>query len=379
MSQWYEQLRSQMPVTQQWAYFDHAAVAPLCLPAQTALQEWAADLAENGDANWGAWRKGVERVRRSAAKLLNADQAEIALIHNTTEGVNIVAEGFPWRAGDNVVLPASEFPTNLYPWMNLADRGVEVRQVATPNERLDLTAVAAACDERTRIVAVSWVGYATGWRNDLDALVELAHAQGALLFVDAIQALGVQPLDVSQTPVDFLAADGHKWLLGPEGAGVFYMRREHLARLRPLGVGWNSVKQAGEFSDSRFELRETAGRYEGGSYNMPGIAALGASLALLSEHGPQAIAERIDDVGNQLCDELINRGATIVSCREQRHRSGIVAFDWPTSEPPAEIQRRCRAQGAIVNNRGGHLRVSPHAYTNADDISRLCAALEATS
>ena len=195
--------------------------------------------------------------------------------------------------------------------------------------------------------------------------------------MDAIQALGVQPLDVRQTPVDFLAADGHKWLLGPEGAGVFFLRTEHLERLRPLGVGWNSVKQAGEFGDHRFDLRDTAARYEGGSYNMPGIAALGESLAMLGDYGPTLIAQRLDEVTTRLCDELTSRGATIVSSREPQRRSGIVAFDGPTDESPAEVQRRCRDRGVIVNQRGGHVRVSPHAYTNDEDIARLCAAVTA--
>lgn len=376
---WTADFRSQMPVTLQWAYFDHAAVAPLCEPGRLILREWADDLAAHGDANWFRWRKEVERARREAAKMISADTAEIALIHNTTEGVNLVAEGFPWSPGDNVVLPAGEFPTNLFPWLNLADRGVETRQVESDSIGLDLDALAAACDERTRIISVSWVGYATGWRADLDRLVELAHERGALLFVDAIQALGVHPLDVSKTPIDFLAADGHKWLLAPEGAGIFYIRREHLERLRPLGVGWNSVSQAGDFQDSSFNLRDTAARYEGGSYNMPGIAALAASLALFNEIGVDKIAQRLDQVILKLRDELAQRGATFASSADERHRSGILAVDWPSETPLAEIQRHCADRGVLLNNRGGHLRLSPHAYTNDDDIAKLCRALEAVA
>jgi selenocysteine lyase/cysteine desulfurase len=243
---WLE-LRRQMPCAEKWAYFDHAAVAPISAPARTALVAWANDLAENGCADWPRWAERLEDVRRRGAELISASTDEIALIRNTTEGVNLVAEGFPWQAGDNVVVPADEFPTNLYPWMNLAARGVEVRRVPVDQGRVDLDRLAAACDARTRIVAVSWVGYASGWRNDVDALVELAHGRGALLFLDAIQGLGVFPLDVRRTPVDFLAADGHKWLLGPEGAGLFYLRREHLDLLRPVGLGWNSVVQSYDF------------------------------------------------------------------------------------------------------------------------------------
>ena len=145
----------------------------------------------------------------------------------------------------------------------------------TDGGRLDLDRLAAACDDRTRIVSVSWVAYASGWRHDLDRLAELVHRRGALLFLDAIQGLGVFPLDVRKTPVDFLAADGHKWLLGPEGAGIFFIRREHLDRLRPVGVGWNSVRGAHDFSRIELLFKDTAARYEGGSQNVAGLSALG--------------------------------------------------------------------------------------------------------
>ena len=195
-------------------------------------------------------------------------------MRNTTEGINLVAEGFPWRDGDNMVTLADEFPSNQYPWMNLSSRGVECRRVPTIDGRVDLAAIERACDARTRIVAISWVNFAHGWRNDLDALAELAHRRGAHLFVDAIQALGVFPLDVRRTPIDFLAADGHKWLLGPEGAGLFDVRREHLEKLRPLGLGWNSVSQGRDYNRIELTVKDTAARYEGGSYNMAGLLGL---------------------------------------------------------------------------------------------------------
>ncbi len=367
-------LRREMPCAAKWAYFDHAAVAPISGPAQAALVAWANDLAENGCADWPRWARQLEQVRQSGARLLSAGPDEIALIRNTTEGISLVAEGFPWQPGDNVVVPADEFPSNLYPWMNLASRGVETRRVPVEQGRLDLDQLAAACDARTRIIAVSWVGYAGGWRNDVDALAELAHSRGALLFLDAIQGLGVFPLDVSRTPVDFLAADGHKWLLGPEGAGLFYVRREHLDRLRPIGVGWNSVVQAYDFQRIALDLKPTAARYEGGSYNMPGFMALGASLELLASWPTEQIAERILAVTDEICQRLSALGATIASCRQPPHASGIVSFELPGRNPVA-VRKHCLEQHVLLSCRGGRLRVSPHAYTNADDIERLIAAL----
>ena len=221
---------------------DHAAVAPLPAPARDAVLQWSREAAEVGDVAWPRWAERVEEVRRLCAALIGADEDEIAFVPNTTAGISLVAEGLPWRAGDNVVTLANEFPSNLYPWMNLGDRGVETRRVEAPQGRVEVDQILERCDARTRLISVSWVGYASGWRMDLAELVERAHQRGILVFLDAIQGLGVFPMDVRQTPVDFLAADGHKWMLGPEGAGIFYVRREHLQRLRPIGVGWNSVR-----------------------------------------------------------------------------------------------------------------------------------------
>ena len=208
--------------------------------------------------------------------------------------------------------------------MNLRDRGVETRQVPVRDGRVDPDLVLARCDERTRLVSVSWVGYATGWRLDLaECSSQRAHARGILVFLDAIQGLGVFPLDVHQTPVDFLAADGHKWMLGPEGAGLFYVRREHLERLHPVGVGWNSVVHATISRTLRLDWRPTAVRYEGGSQNMVGVLALGASLELLERLGltcqQSAIAARVLEVTDFACRRLGEAGARVVSQRQGEH------------------------------------------------------------
>jgi len=363
-----------MPVTERWAYFDHAAVAPLPEPSTDALIGWSRDAAQNGDTGWNSWDRQVEETRSLGARLIGAHPDEIALVRNTTEGINLVAEGFAWQPGDNVVLPDDEFPSNQYPWMHLADRGVEARRVKVDSGRLDLDRLEAACDGRTRIVAASWVSFSSGWRNDLDRLAEIAHRHGALLFVDAIQGLGVFPLDVGNTPVDFLAADGHKWLLGPEGAGLFYLRRERLQRLRPIGVGWNSVAGAHDFSRIELDFKPSAARYEGGSQNMAGMIALGASLKLLLRYGTQAIAERVLEITDLACPRLAQIGAAIASDRTAAHKSGIVVFEMPGRDPQGLLET-CRREGVALSCRNGRLRISPHAYNNADDVDRLVAAL----
>ncbi len=372
----WEAFRRQMPVSEKWAYFDHAAVAPLPSVARDVLCDWAAEAAAEGDTVWPVWSRRVEGCRALAARLLGADAAEIALVHNTTAGINLVAEGFPWQAGDNVVTLDNEFPSNQYPWLNLASRGVETRRIATDDGRVDLDRVVAACDQRTRIVSLSWVGYASGWRCDLAEAADAVHRRGALLFVDAIQGLGVFPLNVAEIPIDFLAADGHKWLLGPEGAGIFYLRREHLDRLRPLGVGWHSVAQGSDFSRIETNWKPTAARYEGGSQNIAGFLALSASLEMLMSLGTAAIAERILAMTDLACRRLTEIGAVVTTHREGKHRSGIVSFELPGQDPQA-LRQRCLDRQVALGCRAGRLRISPHAYVNEADIERLVAALAA--
>ena len=204
----------------------------------------------------------------------------------------------------------------------------------------------------------------------------MAHDRGALLFLDAIQGLGVFPLDVGKTAVDFLAADGHKWLLGPEGAGIFFIRREHLDRLRPVGVGWNSVVGAHDFSRIELALKPTAARYEGGSQNMAGLFGLGASLELLARFGSAAIARRVVEITDLACRRLEEIGAVIRSDRRPPHKSGIVVFELPGRDPAGPAAAAAQQAGVVLSCRGGRLRISPHAYNDAEDIDRLIEALE---
>jgi len=370
----HHELRRLMPVAQTWAYFDHAAVAPLPEPSRAAMAAQIDDQAENGDVNWPEWRKNVERVRTLGAELIGATPDEVAVIRNTTEGIGLVAEGFPWKTGDNVVVPSSEFPSNLYPWKHLESRGVEVRVVDAPNERVTPEMIDAACDSRTRIVALSWVGYATGWRNDPAVFAEIAHKHGAFFFLDAIQGCGVLPLDVKVSGVDFLSADGHKWMLGPEGAGIMFVRDALLDLLRPLLVGWNSVSTAGDYSNPELKIKRAASRYEGGSYNMAGIAGLAASLELLTEYTPQRIESDLLAVTDQICERLTSIGADIASDRHDDHKSGIAAFTMPNVSTTV-ARKHLLEQGVVVRERNGRLRVSPHAYTSEDDIDRLIQGL----
>jgi len=367
--------RKAMPITQNWAYFDHAAVAPISGPAAEVLRNWLAEASEHGDTKWLDWARQLSDTRSAAAELVGSDPDEIALVPNTTAGINLVAEGLDWQLGDNVVTLDDEFPANVYPWLHLKSRGVETRRVPTTDGRVDLDQLAEHCDARTRVVSVSWVGYGTGCRRDLAPIAEIAHRHASLFLVDAIQGLGVFPLDVGSLGIDCLAADGHKWLLGPEGAGIAYVSRNCLSKLKPIGVGWQSVVHAQDFNRIELDLKTTAARYEGGSHNMAGFLALGASLRLLLSLGVENVAAAILDTTDEACEQLQELGAVVCSPRSGAERSGIVSFELPGHDP-TQVRRHCLEQGVALNCRAGRLRISAHAYNNEQDLAKLEKALK---
>jgi selenocysteine lyase/cysteine desulfurase len=225
-------------------------------------------------------------------------------------------------------------------------------------------------DSRTRLLTASFVQFASGFRADLDALGSLCRERGVFFFVDAIQGLGAFPLDVQRTPIDALAADGHKWLLAPEGAGIAYIRREWIERLHPIGVGAHSVSKPFDYSNIKFDLKPHAGRYEGGALNLPGVTALGESLNLLLGTGIENISARVLQLTDYLCEKATAAGMEVFSSRAGGDRSGIVSLI-ASRFLPKDAMRLCRDAGIVVNVRGGRLRVSPHAYNTEAEIDRF--------
>lgn len=367
-------LREEFPVTERWTFLDHAAVAPLPRRTAKTLGDYAAAISANGSAAVGEWVRRMEDARAAISQLLQCDPLDIALTKNTSEAIGIVAEGFPWRDGDNVVLPAEEYPSNQYPWMNLASRGVSVRGVTSRGNRVALDDLRSAMDARTRVLALSSVQFASGFRSDLDRAVELCRDRGIALCLDAIQSIGAFPLDLGRWPIDFVACGGHKWLLGPQGTGFLYVRREWIERLRPIGVGANSVEHAFDYGRIEFKLKPNAGRWESGTMNFGGFAALGDSVRWLNEIGVGHISAHVRMLTDELCERATTAGLRVFSSREADDGSGIVSLETPGAEP-RELAARAKAARVIVAVRGGRLRVSPHCYNTRDDIDRLIDAI----
>ena len=365
---------AEFPVKGNLVHFNHAGVCPLPARTAAAVNALAEDQRDHGPANYAAWVRVAERGRARLAALLGARTDEVCYVKNTTSGLIIAAESIPWRDGDNVLVADVEFPANVYPWLNLARRGVQTRFVPARERPPGVDDFAAAADEHTRVLAVSWVQFATGQRADLAALAELAHELGAYLVVDAIQGLGALEIDVEELGVDFLAADGHKWLLSVEGCGVFYASRRVMERLEPFWLGWMSVERAGEYLDYDREPLPGARRFEEGSLNALGFYALDASVGLILEVGRAQIERLIMDLGDRLIEGLRRLGCEITSPLGPGERSGILCFRHER-RTSAEIVVGLGERGIVTADRFESVRVSPHFYNDEGQVECFLEAL----
>lgn len=372
----WERTRSLFPVTREVAYFNNAGVAPISSRVDEAIRRFAEEATRVGAFNYPrSFDAEIERVRARAALLLNARSDEIAFVKNTTEGLGIVAAGLDWQRGDEVVSCDLEYPSNVYPWWSLRDRGVETLMLRGREGRLPVAAVEQALQSpRVRLLALSSVEFGSGARNDLETLGRLCREHGVLFCVDAIQSVGCFPIDVEQCGIDFLAADGHKWMLSVEGCGIFFCSKRVQELVTPRIIGWRSVQNNRDFDSYHMDLQLGAGRFEEGTPNTPGIFALGAAIDLLLELDVAAIGERVLALTDRLVDGLRNRGAELRSPREPGEASGIVSFAIP-GQPLADTVRKLRAERIFVIERRGGVRASPHFYNSEDEIDRLLAAL----
>lgn len=358
-------LRARIPAASRWTWLNHAGFSPMPR-ASVERGTWALSAqAEDALAAIPELEREVERVRARCAALVGVGTDELTFVRNTSHGLSLVAAGLDWRDGDEVLCAtAEEYPSNVYPWERLARRGVATRPVPTPGGRVDVDAFAAAGGPRTRLVTVSSVQYATGWRVDLAALGQLCRDRGWLLCVDAIQSLGAVPMDASALGVHFVAADAHKWMLGPAGIGVLSVARG--APVDPVIVGWKSTKEALNFDQVKLDLRDDAARFEEGTPSYATIAAMGASVDLLSSLGVDAVWARIRHLGDTLREHLARAGEDVLATPEA-HRSGAVFFT--PREGTAEARAKAlAARGIQVAVRRGRVRVSPHAYNTEDEV-----------
>lgn len=366
----FKRYADQFPVTENLIYLNHAGVAPLPRRVAEAMIAWTNEAMGWGSYHYSGWLAAYEAVRREAARLIGASRDEIAIVKNTSEGIAAVAMGLDWRAGDKIVVFAEEFPANYLPWKRLERRGVRLVELSIfdPLERLD-----EAC-RGARLLAVSFVQYLSGYRAAVEAIGEICRRRDCLFLLDAIQGLGALPLDVERARVDVLAADGHKWLLGPEGCGILYVRKAVQDQIEPAEFGWTNVANYQDFGNRDLTLRCDAGRYECGTLNTPGCFGLRAAIELLLEAGIAGIAEAVLSLGDQIAEGVRRKGYELACARTPAVASGIVSFRKPGVESP-EVVRELKNQGIVLAARQGWIRASPHFYISPEQIERFIAAL----
>lgn len=371
-----ERYRNQFPIARSWTYLNHAAVSPLSQPVIRAMTSWLDDVQQSGALHFDDWIERAESIRISAARLLNAAPEEVAFTANTSGGISLVATGLDWKGGDEVVSVEGEFPANYYPWKALEARGVTLRTVAQRDGQIPLGAIADALTPQTRAVGVSFVQFLSGYRLDLNELGRLCSDRGILLFVDAIQGWGAFPIDVKAANIAGLAAGAHKWLLGPAGCGILYVRRDLAERIEPSVVGWLSVEDWEDFVPRPPVWRKGAGRFECGTLNLAGIYGLGAAFELLSEVGAGVISGRILELATPLRRGLLELGYRIYGPTAGDACSGIVTFRPGEKEDANHLLQRFQAEGIAVSARSGMIRVSPHFYNTAAEINRVLELLQ---
>jgi len=365
--------RSEFPITENFSFFNNAAISAPPLRVVNAVSALMLQFGSESSSYYQEWMKMVEKTRAVFARLINAAPSEICFTGNTSEALSLVAGGLSWKPGDKIIVPVPDFPSNVYPWVNLERSGVEICFLHKTDGRFYVSDIEAALRPGTRLVAVSSTDFTTGFRCDLEEIGEFCRQKDILLCVDAIQSLGAIPVDVKRCGVHFLACGGHKWLLSTMGIGALYISSEANDLLHPTKVGWRSVENEEDFYNLELKLKSDARRFEPGTLNLAGITALGTALEMLLEIGLERIFARISDLNGMISPELEKRGLKVISSMEPRHRSGILSF---VPDDAGKLFRHLFKRKVFAAQRGDAVRLSPHFYSDESDIERLFQALD---
>jgi len=362
---------SEFPLTDELIYLNHAAVGPWPKRTGEAVIKFAEQNTRYGSHFYLDWLKKEAELRGQLQALLNAPSADdIALVKNTSEALSFVAYGLQWQASDNIVSSNEEFPSNRLPWQSLADQGVEFRQADLHSADTPEDALFALVDKNTRLLTISSIQFASGLRMDLERIGAFCKQRGILFCIDAIQSLGAVQFDVQAYQADFVMADGHKWMFGPEGLGVFYTTPEARDKLKLTQYGWHMMKDTHNYENQPWEPHPTARRFECGSPNMLGIHAFSASLSLLLETGMAAVEAQVLERSDYVKDAIEKSGQlTLLSAKQNRLKSGIVTFKHKTIANE-ELYKYLQQNGVVCAPRGGGIRFSAHFYNTFEEIDR---------
>lgn len=366
-------VRQDFPIVETAVYVNHAAVAPLPRSVQAAMLEQSHIHMRQPDKAWDITRLKYEEGRRLAAKLVNGMAKQIAYIQNTSHGISLIANGLPWQAGDNVLVPAQEFPSNYLVWQALQQRGVEVRHIPAVNGRLTADQVRPLIDQRTRVVTLSHVQYYNGFRVDLAPIGELCRRHDALLVVDGTQSIGAMTLDTAVCGVDVLVVSAHKWMMGPLGIGFMALSPRAMAQVNVTIVGWLSVSDPFDFTRDK-QLLPDANRFESGTENAAGKYGLLARLQQIEALGAIVIERRVLFLTDRLCANLQANGFQVTSPRREGEKSAIVTFVHEQI-PGDQLLDKLQKANIIASLRPGGIRISPHYYNSEEEIDLIVACL----
>jgi cysteine desulfurase/selenocysteine lyase len=371
-----ENIRKLFPAAQKYTYLNSAAVSPMPSTSVEAVLSQLKDVSENGTVNYTDWLATKERARTLIAEMLNVRAEQIAFMRNTSDGFSSVANGLSWEKGDNIVSFEREFPANFYAWRSVRDRfGVELRLCTERYGRIDPDELLALIDEKTRIVSISAVQFASGFRADLERIGAAARKVDALFAVDIIQGFGAMAFDLPAQGVDIASGASHKWLFAPEGCGMLYLSDRARERVEPTLVGWISVETPWDFADTEQSFKPTALAWESGTGGSALFYGLEQSLKLLHETGLKTIEKYLEELTDYLCELIAAKNYEIVSSRAAGEKSQIVSIKHGNGLNALEIAKNLEAEKIIVSARGERLRIAPHFFNNRADIEKLAEIL----
>ena len=371
-----EQIRSLFPALKQYAYLNSAAVSPMPTTAIEAINKQLADVSAHGSLHYLDWIETKTRTRDLLAEMLHVGSDQIAFLRNTSDGFASIANGIDWAEGDNIVSFENEFPANFYPWRRIRDEyGVELRMAPEREGRIDIAELIEMIDANTKVVALSSVQYASGFRADLERVGRAARSADALFCVDIIQGFGQLPYDLPGELVDAACGASHKWLCAPEGCGILYLSDRARERIKPTFVGWISVEEAWDFVDKEQPFKPNALAWESGTGTSSLFYGLEQSLKLLHEIGAENIEHYLEGLTDELCAGLGGRNYEIVSSRRPGEKSAIVCVRSTAGLHPNQIYAQLEAANVVVSARGDRVRIAPHFYNNSEDVQQLLDAL----
>ena len=371
-----ENIRKLFPAAQKYTYLNSAAVSPLPTISVEAVLSQLKDVSENGTINYPEWIATKDRARALVAEMLNVKAEQIAFLRNTSDGFASVANGMRWQKGDNIVSFEREFPANFYAWRMVRDKfDVELRLCPERGGRIDLDEFIALIDSDTKLVTISAVQFASGFRADLERIGEAARKHDALFAVDIIQGFGAFGFDLPAQYVDIAAGASHKWLFSPEGCGMLYLSDRARRRVEPTLVGWISVETPWDFEDTEQPFKSTALAWESGTGGSSLFYGLEKSLRLLHETGLKNIEIYLEELTDYLCELIAAKNYEIISSRAAGEKSQIVCIEHQNGLSSNDISKRLEERKIIVSPRGSRLRIAPHFFNNRGDIEKLAECL----